>query len=115
MDRVQPLVPIDLSLESVDVLSISLTLPGELDIVLESPSGHQSWLAKFMMTTMQTTRIGGSGRSSTGTSPLRGTGLKVRDSVTGSNSGTLNSWELIFHGVGMLQTQMAMGGPTTTI
>ena len=26
--------------------------------------------------------------------------MKVRDSVSGSNSGTVNSWEVIFHGVG---------------
>ena len=95
-------VPIDIRLESVEVMvDISHTSRGNLDIVLESPSGHESWLSEehddsgndysnWMFGTVQHWD-----ESTTGNWIL-----KVRDSVSDSNSGTVNSWELIFHGVG---------------
>ena len=106
-------VPIDLSLESVDVIvDITHTARGELDIVLESPSGHQSWLAEvhddnnadysnWRFGTVQHWDESSQGNWT----------LKVRDSVTGSNSGTLNSWELIFHGVGNVTDTDGDGWP----
>ena len=95
-------VPLDLQLESVDVLvDISHTSRGNLDIVLESPSGHQSWLAEehtdggddysnWMFGTVQHWDESSNGNWT----------LKIRDSVSDSNSGTVNSWQVIFHGVG---------------
>ena len=95
-------VPIDLRLESIDVIvDITHDSRGELDIVLEAPSGHESWLAEehsdnnddyinWRFGTVQHWDESSQGNWT----------LKVRDSVTGSNSGTLNSWEVIFHGVG---------------
>ena len=95
-------VPIDIRLESVEVMvDISHTSRGNLDIVLESPSGHESWLSEehedngddysnWIFGTVQHWD-----ESSTGDWTL-----KIRDSVSDSNSGTVNSWELIFHGVG---------------
>ena len=94
-------VPVDLSLESVDVfVDIGHSFRGNLDIVLESPSGHQSWLAEehnddnndyadWMFGTVQ----------HWGESSLGNWTLKIRDTVSG-DTGTLNSWEVIFHGVG---------------
>ena len=94
-------VPVNLSLESIDVfVDIGHSSRGDLDIVLESPSGHQSWLAEehnddnndyadWMFGTVQ----------HWGESSLGNWTLKIRDTVSG-NSGTLNSWEVIFHGVG---------------
>jgi len=95
-------VPIDLRLESIDVIvDITHNARGELDIVLESPSGHESWLAEehtdnnadyfnWRFGTVQHWDESSQGNWT----------LKVRDTVSGSNSGTMNSWELIFHGVG---------------
>ena len=106
-------VPINLTLESVDVIvDITHTARGELDIVLESPSGHQSWLAEvhdddnadysnWRFGTVQHWDESSQGNWT----------LKVRDSVTGSNSGTLNSWELIFHGVGNVTDTDGDGWP----
>ena len=94
-------VPVDLQLESIDVLvDISHPSRGDLDIVLRSPSGKESWLAEehsdssndysnWMFNTVHHWD-----ESSTGNWTL-----KIRDSVA-SDSGTLNAWELIFHGVG---------------
>ena len=105
-------VPIDLSLESVDVyVDIDHTARGDLDIVLESPSGHQSWLAEqhnddgnhyddWMFGTVQHW-----GESSQGNWTL-----KVRDTVSG-DSGSLNSWEVIFHGVGNVSDSDGDGWP----
>ncbi|SVB01112.1 uncharacterized protein METZ01_LOCUS153966, partial [marine metagenome] len=88
------------SLESVDlVVDITHAYRGDLDIVLVSPSGTESWLAEsrsdngndysdWMFSTVRHWD-----ESSLGTWTL-----KVRDSSTGDN-GTLNSWELILHGV----------------
>lgn len=95
-------VPVDLRLESIDVfVDITHDARGELDIVLESPSGHESWLAEehtdnnadysnWRFGTVQHWDESSQGDWK----------LKVRDSVSGSNSGTVNSWEVIFHGVG---------------
>ncbi|MBU38786.1 MAG: hypothetical protein CMA59_04625 [Euryarchaeota archaeon] len=95
-------VPIDLRLESIDiVVDITHDARGELDIVLQSPSGHESWLAEehtdnnadysnWRFGTVQHWDESSQGDWT----------LKVRDSVSGSNSGTINSWEVIFHGVG---------------
>ena len=106
-------VPIDLSLESVDVIvDITHSARGELDIVLESPSGHQSLLAEvhndnnadysnWRFGTVQHWDESSQGNWT----------LKVRDSVTGSNSGTLNSWELVFHGVGNVTDTDGDGWP----
>ncbi|MBI88156.1 MAG: hypothetical protein CMB67_03915, partial [Euryarchaeota archaeon] len=95
-------VPVDLQLESIDVtVDISHTARGDLDIVLESPSGHQSWLAEerndnnndYSNWTFGTVQHWGEASSGNWT-------LMVRDSVSDSNSGTFNSWEISFHGVG---------------
>ena len=87
-------------LESVDVVvDISHDARGDLDIVLVSPSGTESWLAdtrndngndysNWMFNTVRHWD-----ESSLGTWTL-----KVRDTEVG-NTGTLNSWELILHGV----------------
>jgi len=94
-------VPVDLKLESVDVMvDISHPNRGDLDIVLESPSGYSSWLAEehsdssndyynWMFNTVHHWDESSFGNWT----------LKIRDRVS-SNSGTLNSWELILHGVG---------------
>ena len=95
-------VPIDLRLESIDlIVDITHSARGELDIVLESPSGHESWLAEehtdnnadyfnWRFGTVQHWDESSQGNWT----------LKVRDTVSGSQSGTVNSWEVIFHGVG---------------
>ena len=95
-------VPVDLRLESIDVIvDITHDARGELDIVLQSPSGHESWLAEehtdnnadysnWRFGTVQHWDESSQGEWK----------LKVRDSVSGSNSGTVNSWEVILHGVG---------------
>jgi len=95
-------VPIDLRLESIDVfVDITHDARGELDIVLEAPGGHESWLAEE-----HTDNNNDYSNWRFGTvqhwdeSSLGNWTLKVRDSVSGSNSGTVNSWEVIFHGVG---------------
>ena len=88
------------SLESVDlVVDISHQSRADLDIVLVSPSGTESWLAEsrngwgsdysdWMFSTVQHWD-----ESSLGTWTL-----KVRDTESGTN-GSLNSWEMILHGV----------------
>ncbi len=90
----------ELSLESVDlVVDLDHDYRGDLDIVLVSPSGTESWLAEtrsdsgndysnWMFSTVQHWD-----ESSLGTWTL-----KIRDTSSGTN-GTLNSWELIMHGV----------------
>ena len=95
-------VPVDLRLESIDIfVDITHDARGELDIVLQSPNGHESWLAEehtdnnadysnWRFGTVQHWDESSQGDWK----------LKVRDSVSGSNSGTVNSWEVIFHGVG---------------
>ncbi len=95
-------VPVDLRLESIDVIvDITHGARGELDIVLQSPSGHESWLAEehndnnadysnWRFGTVQHWDESSQGEWK----------LKVRDAVPGSNSGTVNSWEVILHGVG---------------
>ena len=95
-------VPVDLRLESIDVIvDITHDARGELDIVLQSPSGHESWLAEehndnnadysnWRFGTVQHWDESSQGEWK----------LKVRDAVPGSNSGTVNSWEVILHGVG---------------
>ena len=94
-------VSLDIALESIDIfVDIDHTSRGNLDIILESPSGHESWLAEkhsddnddyddWMFGTVQHW-----GESSQGIWKL-----KIRDTVNG-DSGTLNSWEVVFHGVG---------------
>ncbi|RTZ95693.1 MAG: hypothetical protein DSY41_01820, partial [Candidatus Poseidoniales archaeon] len=98
--EVTTVVTQEYSLESVDVaVDISHTARGDLDIVLVSPSGTESWLAEsrndngnhysdWMFSTVRHWD-----ESSLGTWTL-----KVRDTDSGTN-GTLNSWELILHGV----------------
>mgnify|MGYP001157225847 FL=1 len=89
----------DLAVESVDVtVDISHDYRGELEIVLVSPSGKESWLAEE--------------RSDSGDDydnwtfntvhhwdePSLGEWqLKIRDSDSGNN-GTLNHWSMILHG-----------------
>jgi len=106
-------VPIDLRLESIDVfVDITHDARGELDIVLQAPSGHESWLAEehtdnnvdynnWRFGTVQHWDESSQGNWT----------LKVRDSVTGSNSGTINSWEVIFHGVGNVTDSDGDGWP----
>jgi len=95
-------VPVDLELESVDViLDITHSSRGDLDIVLESPMGYQSWLAEehddtsndysnWMFNTVH----------HWGESSMGNWTLKIRDTDSNNAAGTLNSWEVIFHGVG---------------
>ena len=95
-------VPIDLQLESIDVVvDITHDARGELEIVLQAPGGHESWLAEehtdnnadysnWRFGTVQHWDESSQGEWK----------LKVRDTVSGSNSGTVNSWEVILHGVG---------------
>ena len=95
-------VPVDLELESIDViLDITHTSRGDLDIILESPMGYQSWLAEehgdssndysnWMFNTVH----------HWGESSMGNWTLKVRDTDNNNAAGTLNSWEVIFHGVG---------------
>ncbi|MBF92634.1 MAG: hypothetical protein CMB78_02545 [Euryarchaeota archaeon] len=106
-------VPVDLQLESIDVtVDISHTARGDLDIVLESPSGHQSWLAEerndnnndYSNWTFGTVQHWGESSSGNWT-------LMVRDSVSDSNSGTFNSWEISFHGVGNVSDSDGDGWP----
>ena len=88
------------SLESVDVaVDITHTARGDLDIVLVSPSGTESWLAEsrndngnhysdWMFSTVR----------HWDESSLGNWTLKVRDTSSGA-TGTLDSWELLLHGV----------------
>ena len=94
-------VPVDLQIESVDlIVDIAHPSRGELEITLQSPDGHVSWLAEdhsdsandysnWMFNTVQHW-----GESSEGNWTLR-----IRDSSSG-NVGALNMWEIHFHGVG---------------
>jgi len=95
-------VPIDLRLESIDVVvDITHDARGELDIVLQSPSGHESWLAEEHTDNNEDYSNWRFGTvQHWDESSLGEWKLKVRDSVSGSNSGTVNSWEVILHGVG---------------
>ena len=95
-------VPIDLRLESIDVVvDITHDARGELDIVLQSPSGHESWLAEEHTDNNEDYANWRFGTVQHWDESSQGDWkLKVRDSVLGSNSGTVNSWEVIFHGVG---------------
>ncbi len=93
-------VPLELRIESIDVIvDINHTYRGDLDIVLESPDGTESWLAEdhndgnddysnWLFNTVH----------HWGESSLGEWTLKVRDTYSGEN-GTLNSWEVIFHGI----------------
>ena len=90
----------DISLESIDVVvDIDHSNRGDLDIVLESPNGTQSWLAEehndggndysnWMFNTVHHWD-----ESSLGTWKL-----KIRDTTSGT-AGTLNSWQMIIHGM----------------
>ena len=98
--EVTAVVTDEYSLESVDVsVDITHSARGDLDIVLVSPLGTESWLAEthgddgndysdWMFSTVRHWD-----ESSLGTWTL-----KVRDTSSGDN-GTLDSWELILHGV----------------
>ena len=90
----------DISLESIDVIvDIDHSNRGDLDIVLESPNGTQSWLAEEH-------NDGGNDYSNWlfntvhhwDESSLGTWTLKIRDTTTGT-SGTLNSWQIITHGM----------------
>ena len=95
-----PIPVLGVPIESVDIIvDINHTYRGDLDIVLQSPDGTESWLAvsngdsnddysDWLFNTVHHW-----GESSMGLWTL-----KVRDSTSGG-MGTLNSWELIFHGV----------------
>ena len=90
----------DISLESIDVVvDIDHSNRGDLDIVLESPNGTQSWLAEEH-------NDGGSDYSNWmfntvhhwDESSLGTWKLKIRDTTSGT-AGTLNSWQMIIHGM----------------
>jgi len=95
-------VPIDLQLESIDVVvDITHDARGELEIVLQAPGGHESWLAEEHTDNNADYSNWRFGTVQHWDESSQGTWkLKVRDAVSGSNSGTVNSWEIIFHGVG---------------
>jgi len=90
----------DISLESIDVIvDIDHSSRGDLEILLESPNGTQSWLAEehddggndysnWLFNTVHHWD-----ESSLGTWKL-----KIRDTTSGT-SGTLNSWQMIIHGM----------------
>ena len=89
-----------LSIESIDVIvDIDHTHRGDLDIILQSPYGTESWLAVSNgdsnndYSDWQFNTVHHWGESSGGI-----WNLKVRDASSGE-TGILNSWELIFHGV----------------
>ena len=90
----------DISIESIDIIvDIDHSSRGDLDIVLESPNGTQSWLAEEH-------NDGGNDYSNWlfntvhhwDESSLGTWILKIRDTTAGS-SGTLNSWQMITHGM----------------
>jgi subtilisin-like proprotein convertase family protein len=90
----------DISLESIDIIvDIDHSNRGDLDIVLESPNGTQSWLAEEH-------NDGGNDYSNWlfntvhhwDESSLGIWTLKIRDTTSGT-SGTLNSWQIITHGM----------------
>ena len=90
----------DMQIESVDVIvDIDHPSRGNLEIVLVSPDGTESWLAEehsdsnsdysnWMFNTVQHWDEGALGTWT----------LKVRDDTAGT-AGTLNSWEMILHGI----------------
>jgi subtilisin-like proprotein convertase family protein len=90
----------DISLESIDIIvDIDHSSRGDLDIILESPNGTQSWLAEEH-------NDGGNDYSNWlfntvhhwDESSLGTWTLKIRDTTSGT-SGTLNSWQMITHGM----------------
>ena len=94
-------VTTDIKIESIDIITdITHTSRGDLDIVLVAPSGKESWLA-------ETRGDNGNGYSNWLFNTVHhwdedAVGewkLKLRDTVN-SDTGTLNSWEIIIHGVG---------------
>ncbi len=91
----------DISIESIDLITdITHTSRGDLDIVLVSPSGKESWLAEAR-------NDNGNGYSDWMFNTVHHWGeeavgewkLKIRDTVS-SDTGTLNYWEMIIHGMG---------------
>ncbi|MGB1495508.1 MAG: S8 family serine peptidase [Candidatus Thalassarchaeaceae archaeon] len=91
----------DVNIESVDLIAdITHTSRGDLDIVLVSPSGKESWLA-------ESRSDNGNGYQDWMFNTVHHWGeeavgewkLKIRDTVS-SDVGTLNYWEMIIHGVG---------------
>ena len=91
----------DVNIESIDLVTdITHTSRGDLDIVLVSPSGKESWLA-------ESRNDNGNGYSDWMFNTVHHWGeeavgewkLKIRDTVS-SDIGTLNYWEMIIHGVG---------------
>jgi subtilisin-like proprotein convertase family protein len=91
----------DINIESIDLITdITHTSRGDLDIVLVSPSGKESWLAEsrgdngngyqdWMFNTVH----------HWGEEAVGEWKLKIRDTVN-SDVGTLNYWEMIIHGIG---------------
>ena len=89
-----------LQIESVDVIvDIDHSSRGDLEIILESPDGTVSWLAEqhsdngnnyndWLFNTVH----------HWGEASLGEWVLKIRDASSGDN-GTLNYWQIIFHGV----------------
>lgn len=95
-------VPIDIRLESVElVVDISHADRGDLEIILESPSGYSSTLAEeHGDTDADYSNWMFSSVHHWDESSLGNWTLRVRDPVSNNNGGTMNSWELILHGVG---------------
>ena len=92
-------ITMDMAIESIDVVvDISHNYRGNLEIVLVSPSGKESWLAEersdngndYDNWTFNTVHHWDE-------SSLGNWQLKVRD-VSSGQSGTLNHWSMIFHG-----------------
>jgi subtilisin-like proprotein convertase family protein/subtilisin family serine protease len=105
-------IPVNLQLESIDiVVDISHPNRGDLDIVLRSPSGKESWLAEEHSDPSNDYSNWMFGTVHHWDEPSIGNWtLKIRDSV-GSNSGTLNFWEMIIHGVGNISDFDSDGWP----
>jgi len=93
-------VDTDLNLESVELMvDIDHSSRGELDIVLESPSGKESWLAENHADSGNDYDNWIFGTVHHWDESSRGNWkLKIRDTDL-SNFGTLNELELILHGV----------------
>ena len=92
-------ITMDMTIESIDVVvDISHTNRGDLEIVLVSPSGKESWLAEerndnnndYDNWTFNTVHHWDE-------SSIGNWQLKVRD-VDSGGSGTLNHWSMILHG-----------------
>ena len=92
-------IAMDMTIESIDVVvDISHNYRGDLEIVLVSPSGKESWLAEersdngndYDNWTFNTVHHWDE-------SSIGNWQLKVRD-VESGESGTLNHWSMIFHG-----------------